>query len=103
MGFGIWRLGFRNCLYALLFTRSAYSPKISTLAQRLISQVYFEGDPMIWQCPIVSTIADKAAIDQLTAVLDRNATLPMDALAYKFDIVLRGRRSTMFENRMEGN
>ena len=58
---------------------------------------------MIWQCPIVSTIADKAAIDQLTAVLDRNATLPMDALAYKFDIVLRGRRSTMFENRMEGN
>jgi len=27
----------------------------------------------------------------------------MDALAYKFDIVLRGRRSTMFENRMEGN
>jgi protocatechuate 3,4-dioxygenase beta subunit len=29
--------------------------------------------------------------------------LPMDSLAYKFDIVLRGRRSTMFENRMEGN
>jgi len=27
----------------------------------------------------------------------------MDALAYRFDIVLRGRRSTMFENRMEGN
>ena len=72
-------------------------------AQRLITQMYFEGDPMIWQCPIVSTISDKAAIDQLTAVLDRNATLPMDALAYKFDIVLRGRRSTMFENRMEGN
>ena len=72
-------------------------------AQRLITQMYFEGDPLIRQCPIVSTIADKAAIDQLTAVLDRNATLPMDALAYKFDIVLRGRRSTMFENRMEGN
>ena len=29
--------------------------------------------------------------------------MPMDALAYKFDIVLRGRRSTMFENRLEGN
>jgi len=27
----------------------------------------------------------------------------MDMLAYKFDIVLRGRRSTLFENRMEGN
>jgi protocatechuate 3,4-dioxygenase beta subunit len=72
-------------------------------AQRLVTQMYFEGDPMIWQCPIVSTIPDRTAIEQLVAALDRNATLPMDALAYKFDIVLRGRRSTMFENRMEGN
>ena len=72
-------------------------------AQRLITQMYFEGDPMIWQDPIVSTIPDKAAIEQLVAALDRKATLPMDSLAYKFDIVLRGRRSTMFENRMEGN
>lgn len=72
-------------------------------AQRLISQLYFEGDPMIWQCPIVRTISDDAAIEQLVAKLDRNATLPMDSLAYKFDIVLRGRRSTLFENRLEGN
>jgi protocatechuate 3,4-dioxygenase beta subunit len=71
--------------------------------QRLITQMYFEGDPMIWQCPIVSTIPDRAAVEQLIAALDRNNTLPMDALAYKFDIVLRGRRSTLFENRMEGN
>ncbi|MBB4000198.1 protocatechuate 3,4-dioxygenase subunit beta [Aureimonas pseudogalii] len=72
-------------------------------AQRLITQMYFEGDPMIWQCPIVKTIPDRAAIEQLVAALDRNATIPMDSLAYKFDIVLRGRRSTPFENRMEGN
>jgi protocatechuate 3,4-dioxygenase beta subunit len=72
-------------------------------AQRLITQMYFEGDPMIWQCPIVRTIPDKAAVEQLVAALDREATLPMDALAYKFDIVLRGRRATMFENRPEGN
>lgn len=72
-------------------------------AQRLITQMYFEGDPMIWQCPIVKTIPDTEAIGRLIAKLDRNATIPMDALAYKFDIVLRGRRSTMFENRMEGN
>lgn len=72
-------------------------------AQRLITQMYFEGDPMISQCPIASTIPDRAAVEQLIAALDRNSTLPMDALAYKFDIVLRGRRSTMFENRMEGN
>ena len=72
-------------------------------AQRLVTQMYFEGDPMIWQCPIVGGIPDKAAIEQLIARLDREATLPMDAMAYRFDIVLRGRRSTLFENRKEGN
>jgi protocatechuate 3,4-dioxygenase beta subunit len=72
-------------------------------AQRLITQMYFEGDPMIWKCPIVKTIPDRQAIEQLVAALDWNATVPMDMRAYKFDIVLRGRRSTLFENRMEGN
>ncbi|MDA4844519.1 protocatechuate 3,4-dioxygenase subunit beta [Hoeflea poritis] len=72
-------------------------------AQRLITQMYFEGDPLIPLCPIVRTIADEAAIEQLVAPLDMASTVPMDARAYKFDIVLRGRRSTMFENRMEGN
>ena len=72
-------------------------------AQRLITQMYFEGDPMIWLCPIVKTIPDEAAIRQLIAPLDMNQAIPMDMRAYKFDIVLRGRRSTLFENRMEGN
>ena len=72
-------------------------------AQRLITQMYFEGDPMIWQCPIVRAIPDRAAIETLIATLDMQATIPMDALAYKFDIVLRGRRSSLFENRLEGN
>jgi protocatechuate 3,4-dioxygenase, beta subunit len=75
----------------------------SGFGQRLITQMYFEGDPLIPLCPIVRTISDKAAINQLIAPLDMNATIPMDMRAYKFDIVLRGRRSTMFENRMEGN
>ena len=72
-------------------------------AQRLITQMYFEGDPMIWQCPIVMGIPDRSAVETLVAALDRSAALHMDALAYKFDLVLRGRRSTLFENRMEGN
>ena len=45
----------------------------------------------------------RAAIEQLVAALDRRNTTHMDSLAYRFDIVLRGRRSTPFENRMEGN
>ena len=72
-------------------------------AQRLITQCYFEGDPLIPICPIVQTIPDQDAIEQLTAKLDLNATVPLDSIAYKFDIVLRGRRSTLFENRLEGN
>ncbi len=72
-------------------------------AQRLVTQMYFEGDPMIWKCPIVRTIPDRSAIEGLIAALDTEAAIPMDARAYKFDIVLRGRRSTLFENRLEGN
>ena len=72
-------------------------------AQRLITQMYFEGDPLIPLCPIVRTIKDPAAIAGLTAALDMNATTPMDSRAYKFDIVLRGRRSTFFQNKREGN
>eukprot|EP00873_Tetraselmis_striata_P030669 jgi/Tetstr1/450933/TSEL_037969.t1 len=72
-------------------------------AQRLVSQMYFEGDPLIKICPIVNTISDPDAIDRLVARLDMNNTIPMDSRAYRFDIVLRGRRSTFFENRKEGN
>lgn len=75
----------------------------SAFIQRLITQCYFEGDPFIPICPIVQTIPDQDAIEQLTAKLDLNATIPLDSVAYKFDIVLRGRRSTLFENRLEGN
>ena len=75
----------------------------TAFAQRLITQMYFEGDPLIAKCPIVKTIPDQRAIDQLVAALDLNATVPLDSIAYKFDIVLRGHRSTYFENRPEGN
>ena len=75
----------------------------SGFAQRLISQFYFEGDPLIRLCPIVGTIPSKEAVEALIAKYDWENTIPMDARAYRFDIVLRGRRSTMFENRREGN
>jgi protocatechuate 3,4-dioxygenase beta subunit len=75
----------------------------AAFCQRLITQLYFEGDPLIPRCPIIQTLPDADAVDQLTAKLDMNATIPLDTIAYKFDIVLRGRRSTLFENRLEGN
>ncbi|MBB5517126.1 protocatechuate 3,4-dioxygenase beta subunit [Rubricella aquisinus] len=74
----------------------------AAFAQRLITQMYFEGDPHIALCPIVQTIPDPGAIDRLTARLDMAHSVPMDIRAYRFDLVLRGRDQTLFENRMEG-
>ena len=74
----------------------------SGFAQRLITQMYFEGDPLIKACPIVQAIPDQNAVDRLIAPLDLNATIPLDMRAYKFDIILRGRRSTLFENQLAG-
>lgn len=71
-------------------------------AQRLITQMYFEGDPHIALCPIVQAIPSDAAIDRLVARLDMDRTVPMDIRAYRFDIVLRGRSQTLFENKLEG-
>jgi protocatechuate 3,4-dioxygenase beta subunit len=65
--------------------------------------MYFEGDPLIARCPIVNTIPDPEGVARLVAPLDMAAAKPFDSLAYRFDIVLRGRRSTIFENRLEGN
>ena len=71
-------------------------------AQRLITQMYFEGDPLIPLCPIVGVLDAREAVEALTGRLDMNAAAPMDSLAYRFDIVLRGPRQTYFENRKEG-
>ena len=72
-------------------------------AQRLITQMYFEGDPLIPHDSILQTIPDPAARDRLVAALDLNGAVPLDSLAYKFDIVLRGSRQTVFENKMQGS
>jgi protocatechuate 3,4-dioxygenase beta subunit len=68
-----------------------------SFAQRLVTQFYFEGDPLIRHCAIVNTISSPQAIDQLVAKLDLDAQVPFDSLAYSFDIVLRGRNASRFE------
>ncbi len=69
-------------------------------AQRLITQMYFEGDPLIERCAIVNTLPSKEAIDTLIAPLDMSRSKPMDALAYRFNIVLRGQQTTFIENQV---
>lgn len=71
--------------------------------QRLITQMYFEGDPLIKLCPIVSTIPQPQAIDRLVSRYDPDNTVPMDTRAYRFDIILRGHNSTPFENHLDDN
>jgi len=66
-------------------------------AQRLVTQMYFEGDPMIRHCPIVATLPSPEAVDALVARYDPEHDRPMDARAFRFDIVLRGRRATPME------
>jgi len=80
-----------------------YSLSGSGFAQRLITQMYFEGDPLIANCPILRTIPSEAAVRQLIAPLDQNAGVQLDSLAYRFDVVLRGARATWFENAVQND
>ncbi len=79
-----------------------YSVSGAGFAQRLITQMYFEGDPLIARCPIVRTIPDTSAIRRLIAGIDPGTFAPLDSLAYRFDIVVRGTRATWFENSAPG-
>ncbi len=66
-------------------------------AQRLVTQMYFPGDPLFDQDPIFNAIRDPAARSRLVAGFDLANTVPEWALAYRFDIVLRGRDATPTE------
>ncbi len=94
---------FRNFVNSWRPAHIHFSLSGSGFAQRLITQMYFEGDPLIPHDQIIATIPDKSAVERLIARLDLDAAVPLDCLAYRFDIVLRGRRSTLFENKLQGN
>ena len=64
---------------------------------RLITQMYFPGDPLLDCDPIFNSTADAGARQRLVCRLDLEKTQPEWALAYEFDIVLRGRDATPME------
>jgi protocatechuate 3,4-dioxygenase beta subunit len=68
----------------------------NVLAQRLITQMYFAGDPLFAFDPIFQSVPDEAARARLCAHLDMNETVGGEMLGYRFDIVLRGRGATPF-------
>lgn len=66
-------------------------------AQRLVTQMYFPGDPLMPFDPVFNSTTDAAARDRLIAAFDWEATEAEYALGYRFDIVLRGRDQTPME------
>jgi protocatechuate 3,4-dioxygenase beta subunit len=56
--------------------------------QRLVTQMYFPGDPLFSQDPIFNAVRDPAARERLIAHFDLDSTVPEWALAYRFDVVL---------------
>jgi protocatechuate 3,4-dioxygenase beta subunit len=68
-----------------------------TFLSRLVTQMYFPGDPLFAYDPIFNSIPDAAARERLVSRFDLETTEPDWALGYQFDIVLRGRHATPFE------
>src|ERR1700733_5050181 len=69
--------------------------------QRLVTQMYLPGDPLFRFDPIFNSIPDPKARERLIATFDLDTTEPDWALAYQWDIVLRGRTATYFESEDE--
>ncbi|QCI65075.1 protocatechuate 3,4-dioxygenase subunit beta [Phreatobacter stygius] len=64
---------------------------------RLVTQMYFPGDPLFPFDPIFNGIHDAKARERLISRFDLDTTVPEWALGYQFDIVLRGREATPME------
>jgi protocatechuate 3,4-dioxygenase, beta subunit len=75
-----------------------YSIFGSGFAQRVVTQMYFPGDPLLDLDPIYLSIPDQSARERLVARFDIDITSPEWALGYRFDFVLRGRNATPIEN-----
>ncbi len=67
------------------------------ITSRLVTQMYFSGDPLLEHDPVFKAVPPKGR-DLLLASFDLCLTEPNFALGYRFDIVLRGRNATPFEN-----
>ncbi len=74
---------------------SLFGPSFMT---RLVTQMYFPGDPLMPYDPIFNCVTDPRARDRMISAFDLERTVPDWALAYRFDIVLRGRDATPMES-----
>jgi protocatechuate 3,4-dioxygenase, beta subunit len=73
---------------------SVFGPAFAT---RLVTQTYFPGDPLFYQDPIFQSVRDPNHRELMISEFDLSETVPEWALAYRFDVVLRGRDATPME------
>ena len=66
---------------------------------RLVTQMYFPGDPLLELDPIYNSIPDENGRKLLISKYAHDITQPEWALGYRFDIVLNGSKMTPFETR----
>ncbi len=66
-------------------------------AQRLVTQMYFPGDPLFDYDPIFNSVRNPAGRERMISRLSIHDTIPSFAVAYDFDIYLRGPGPTPFE------
>ncbi|SDL65803.1 protocatechuate 3,4-dioxygenase, beta subunit [Glycomyces sambucus] len=69
----------------------------TAFASRLITQMYFPGDPLFPYDPVMRSVTDAAARERMVAAFDLDATVDQWATGYRWDIVLRGPARTVFE------
>jgi protocatechuate 3,4-dioxygenase beta subunit len=74
---------------------SVFGPAFAT---RLVTQMYFPGDPLIPFDPIFNCTADESARNRLISLFDWKSTIPDQALGFRFDMVLSGREATPMED-----
>jgi protocatechuate 3,4-dioxygenase beta subunit len=65
--------------------------------QRLVTQMYFPDDPLFFQDPIYNSVRDERAARRMISAFDYDATEDHWALAFRWDIVLRGEEATPTE------
>jgi protocatechuate 3,4-dioxygenase beta subunit len=66
--------------------------------QRLVTQMYFPGDPLFPLDPIYQSITDQKARDRLIATYDHDLAMPEYATGYRWDVVLTGSHRTWTED-----
>ena len=64
------------------------------LVSRLVTQMYFPGDPLLSLDPVLQSVPDQRGRDLLVASFDPELTEPIWALGYRWDIVIRGHAAT---------